>query len=46
MTGIITKIHVFSDVEGAEIDCPDCGGSAIYNDGGVCCPNDSCPSNN
>ena len=27
-----------STPEGAEIDCPDCGGSAIVTDDGVYCP--------
>lgn len=31
--------------EGAEIDCPDCGGDAIHNDSGTFCPNPDCPSN-
>lgn len=31
--------------EGAEIDCPDCGGDAIHNDSGTYCPNPDCPSN-
>lgn len=24
--------------EGAEVDCPDCGGEAIMTDGGIYCP--------
>jgi DNA-directed RNA polymerase subunit RPC12/RpoP len=26
------------DPEGAETDCPDCGGGAIVNDDGIYCP--------
>lgn len=26
------------DPEGAEVDCPDCGGDAIHNDSGTYCP--------
>ncbi len=32
--------------EGAEIDCPYCGGEAIQNDDGTYCPNPDCESNN
>lgn len=28
----------YCEPEGAEIDCPDCGETAIVTDGGVCCP--------
>lgn len=29
----------FCDPEGSEVDCPDCGETAIVNDSGVYCPN-------
>lgn len=31
-------VDVPDDVEGAEIDCPDCDGEAIVTDSGVYCP--------
>ncbi len=31
--------------DGEVIDCPDCGEPATYNDGGITCSNDDCPSN-
>lgn len=34
---ITTKVF-FSEPEGCEVDCPDCGGEAIANDFGVYCP--------
>ena len=33
----MTKIY-FGEPEGVEIDCPDCGGTAIVTDSGVYCP--------
>lgn len=35
------KVNIYfcdDECEGAEIDCPDCGGTAIVNDSGVYCP--------
>lgn len=35
----MSRTRIFFDgPEGAEIDCPDCGGDAIVNDSGVFCP--------
>ncbi len=40
------KNYYDPEVEGEEIDCPNCGEEAIQNDSGVYCPNPDCPSNN
>lgn len=42
------KVYFADDgeAEGAEFDCPYCGGDAIQNDTGSTCSNPSCPSNN
>lgn len=32
----------YCEPEGEEIDCPDCGSPAIYNDDGIVCSNDDC----
>lgn len=32
----------YCEPEGEEIDCPDCGSPAIYNDDGIVCSNEDC----